>query len=227
MKTFSLVHATARVKKQRWKPAHDAWMEKADNPQDIEYILAIDTADWSLRPQEYGWFHVVENTGPDNAATAWNVAAAHSTGKFIIQVADDFFPPPHWDTELLNVIPDLDGEYVVEVSTGTPSDERRLLINSFLTRPYYERIGNLFYPEYEGMMADDDFSEMARRDGVIVDARHLVFTHLHPAWGTAPLDTIYQRQNAPARYERGAEILKRRRENNFAGENHSLVAIHS
>jgi len=225
MKTFSLVHATARLKNQRWKPAHDAWLGQADNPQDIEYILAVDTVDWALAPREYGWFHVVEHTGPNNAASAWNCAAAHSTGKFIIQVADDFFPPPHWDTELLNVVTDLDGEYVVEVSTGTPSDERRLLINCFLTRPYYERIGNLFYHEYESMAADDDFSEMARRDGVVIDARHLVFEHKHYIWGTAPFDSIYQRQNAPERYERGAAILARRRANNFAGANHALREI--
>jgi len=216
MKTFSLVHASARLP-QGWLAAHDAWITNCDQVEKIEYILCVDTADKDQWPFSLGPILLVENTGKQDAVSAWNCAAAASTGKFIIQVADDLYPPPHWDTELLKVIPDLDGEYVIEVRTGTSLDDewRRCMAHSFLTRKYYERYGYLFHPEYEGMYADDEFTEKARRDGVVVDARHLLFEHRHWIGTTVPFDDIYKRQNSQERYDRGLEILGRRRAQGF------------
>ena len=222
MKTFSLCHATARLP-DGWRAAHAAWRDNCDNWDDVEYILCIDQIDmeklivtpFSQHPSDIS---VAINKGRQCAVDAWNCSAKWSTGKFIIQVADDFFPCEHWDTELLKVIPDIEGEYVIETKTGTSADDewRRLLPHSMLTRKYYERIGSrLFDPEYEGMYADDEFSEVARRDGVVIDARHLLFPHKHWIGTSVPFDEIYARQNSPERYAHGLEILGRRRKEGF------------
>jgi len=221
--TFSLCHATARVPDE-WRKAATAWCESCDKPHDTEYILCIDLNDLIAQNNNFNtdipplYAAKLEiNFKRQNAVDAWNCAAAASTGKFIIQVADDLYPPPHWDTELLKVIPGLDGEYVVEVRTGTSLDDewRRCMAHSFLTRKYYERYGYLFHPDYEGMYADDEFTEKARRDGVVVDARHLLFEHRHWIGTTVPFDDIYKRQNSQERYDRGLEILGRRRAQGF------------
>lgn len=215
--TFSLCHATARLP-NGWNNAALEWYLNCDRPSKIEYILCVDEADRDKVPAEMPHLpQLVINAGRQCAVDAWNTAAAASTGKFIIQVADDLYPPTHWDTELLKVIPDLDGEYVVEVRTGTSLDDewRRCMAHSFLTRKYYERYGYLFHPDYEGMYADDEFTEKARRDGVVVDARHLLFEHRHWIGTTVPFDDIYKRQNSQERYDRGLEILGRRRAQGF------------
>jgi hypothetical protein len=165
---------------------------------------------------------LVVNRGRQCAVDAWNATGKASTGKFLITVADDLYPPPHWDTELLKVIPDLEGEYVIEVKSGTsPADDEwmRCMLHSFMTRKYYERIGNFFYPEYFGMYADCDFGDMARLHGVVIDARHLTFQHRHWIGTRVPFDEIYARQNAQSKYDHGMSIIGGRRASGFKGEN--------
>ena len=209
--TFSLCHSTARLP-NGWRPAYEAWLANADNWEACEYILAVDTADKDRWPDLDGTGIILtENTGRQCAVDGWNQSARPSSGKVMITAADDMFPPPHWDTELLKVIPDLDGEYAVEVLTGTsPADDEwmRCMLHSIITRPYYERIGNNFFdPRFQGMYADCWFTEVARHHGVVIDARHLTFQHRHWIGTNVGFDEIYQRQNAVARYDRGMEIL--------------------
>lgn len=153
---------------------------------------------------------------------AWNESGRLSTGRFLITVADDLFPPPHWDTELLKVIPSLEGEYMIEVKSGTsPADDEwmRVQLHSFITRPYYDRIGNFFYPRYTGYYADCDATEMARHHGVMVDARHLTFQHRHWIGTNVPQDEVYMRQASDANTQLGMSILGSRRATGFSGGN--------
>ncbi len=224
--TFSLCHATARLP-NGWRKAYDAWRDNADNWDACEYILCVDECDLpnlggSIITHHAGEFRLVINQGPSTAVQAWNLAGKAATGRFLITAADDMFPPPHWDTLLLEACPSLDGEYVLEVKSGTsPADDEwfRCMLHSFMTRPYYERIGNFFYPEYVGYYADVDFTEMARRDGVVVDARHLTFQHRHWIGTNVPQDEVYMRQASDVNTQIGMEILGRRRENGFKGAN--------
>lgn len=101
---------------------------------------------------------------------------------------------------------------MLKVSTGGTADARGLLTIQILNRKRYERFGYLFHPGYVSMRADDEFSEVAERDGVIVDATHLMFPHCH--WSHDPsvvMDEVYQRQNAPARYKFGEALYQWRR----------------
>jgi len=231
--TFSLCHSTARLP-NGWRAAYDCWKERCDDWSKVEYILGIDRADIPLiYPDTAGYMllsfdyayegiPVAVNEGRQCAVDGWNAAGRKATGRFLITAADDMFPPEHWDTELLKAIPSLDGEYALEVKSGTspPDDEwMRCMIHSFITRPYYERIGNFFYPEYPGYYADIDFTDMARRDGVVVDARHLTFQHRHWIGTNVERDAIYDRQDSEANRTLGMSILGTRRINNFKGGN--------
>jgi hypothetical protein len=220
---FSLLHATARIP-WGWKKAHDEWMASADDPTTIEYLLAIDAAEVPNLPVDFGapW---TDNSGTEGidiihapvygSAPVWNCAAKHATGKILITIADDWQPCPHWDTEIKKVIPDLNGEYVVEVSCGGEADVRRLMVFSILTRARYNRYGYIFHPDYLGLYADDDFTAMARRDNVVIDARHLMLPHMHFTAGLSPIDPIYQRQNSNASIMLGQQTYERRKAAGF------------
>ena len=219
--TFSLCHATARLP-DGWRAAHESWKQNCDNWSGVEYVLGVDLVDSDKWPALEDDIQPAINKGRQCAVDGWNAAGKAATGRFLITVADDCFPPPHWDTELLKVIPNLDGEYAIEVKSGTsPADDEwmRCMLHSFITRNYYKRIGNFFSPQYQGMYADVDFTDMARRDGVVIDARHLTFQHRHWIGTRVPYDEIYQRQNAQARYDEGFSILGRRREEGFKNAN--------
>lgn len=203
--TFSLCHTTARIP-DGWQRAYDQWMSTAKNPESIEYILSTDDHTKIDRPITQ---HVV-NTGRRSSTDGWNVAAAASRGKLIVSIADDYFPDfEHWDEAILKEIPDLDGEYVLQVDNMDRAYP--LMAFCFMTRPYYERYGYMFYPEYQGMMADWDFTSVAYRDGVVLDRRNLKFRHLNPEVGTAEWDNIYRWQRRESVLKEGQEIYDRRK----------------
>jgi hypothetical protein len=234
--TFSLLHTTARVP-DGWQEACIQWFRHCDRPADVEYVIFKDT-NTTLGEVPTEWYGFGSRSFAGTAtkghcsvgsANGWNHAAEASHGKFLITISDDYRPCEHWDTEILKAIPtapkpyrslhealqkgpcqipDMDGEYVLDVDNqdGAPH-----IPFSFLTRAYYNRYGYIFYPEYKGLMADLDFTNIARRDGVVVNAKHLKFRHLHYLCGTAPNDEVYQKQQETLTYGQ-AVYAKRARE---------------
>lgn len=65
------------------------------------------------------------------------------------------------------------------------------------------------------MHSDDEFSIRAAQDGVLVDAPDILMRHEHWTTGERPKDSVYERQNAPARYKYGAALLRWRQENGW------------
>jgi hypothetical protein len=210
--TFSLLHASARPDK--WKDAYRAWMESADLPHDIEYVLAVDLpqlSEFRNLPHDVG---LVINQHRRCAVDAWNAAAYGAIGHVFVQVADDFFPPPKWDDALLSRLPDF-GEHVIAVSEGR-SDT--LLCHSILTRAYYKRYAYLFWFEYDGMYADNEFTDVAYRDGVVIEARDLVFDHRHPAYGKRESDALDAVHQSQENYALGRRVYERRKAAGFPRE---------
>jgi hypothetical protein len=222
---FSLCHATRRLP-NGWLKACRLWFERCDEPKNVEYILAVDANQsagvgllTSLMPDGYGARARVLNSGPRSAGAAWNTVVYNSHGQFIITVADDLFPCPHWDTEIEKLVPDFSKEAALWVDL---SGNHNIMTFPFITRPYLERLtrehgyqGGAWYPEYTGMRADDDFTACAQMDGVIVDGRNLKFTHLHPTYGTEEWDDTYRWQHRSEAFEIGDSVLERRRREGF------------
>jgi hypothetical protein len=169
---------------------------------------------------------VVWNVGRKCSSDGFAFACAASTGSILILNSDDQFPCERWDVRLLEALEvrDFDGEdfelrdgavddFVIQVSSGTPADDRDLMVLPILSRARYDRMGYALYPGYESVCADDDFSEHARMDGVVIDARHLLFPHLW-AGRTAP-DEVYAHANREQAYAVGAWMLELRRACNF------------
>jgi hypothetical protein len=57
------------------------------------------------------------------------------------------------------------------------------MVLPIITRARYARFGYLFYPKYKSMFCDTELTEVAYRDGVVIDAHHLLFEHMHPDCG--------------------------------------------
>ena len=210
--TFSLIHATIRFP-DGWMKACQEWFDQCEDPDDCEYILCTEEP-VELQRSKVPWKHfkLVSNHGRHTACTAYNEAARASRGKVLVQISDDNSPCPRWDAELLKVIPDLNQDAAVWISTG---GDDAIMTFSILTRPYYLRYGRMFYPEYWGMYADNDFTDVARRDGVIINARHIMFPHHHPLYGTGSWDKGYAHQNSDAAYKHGAAVYEWRRAHGF------------
>lgn len=223
---FSICHPTARLSTHGWEQAYKQAIENADNPATVEYILCIDDHDvavwkqvrrpvWSVWSGEWNEDYsltIAINKGACNSVTATNGAALASTGAFLINGQDDVFFPPHWDTELLKVMGDRDPlkeEFFIHVSSGSPSDGH-LFAPQMYSRARYESQGYALPPMYESMFADNDLTEMAYRDGCVIEARHLLFEQRHPAFGKGDWDEVYARENASDKYIKGRETYEKR-----------------
>jgi len=223
---FSICHTTARPKK--WKVAYNTWLNQAKHPEDVEYVLVVD-ARWGftelpkLRPQD----KVVWNTDKMCLVGGANVACANATGQILIINSDDVFPSKGWD-EALGALIDKDPlseEFVIHTSSGTPADSKHLMVCQILSRARYRRLGYGLYPGYDSMYADDDFSEHARYDGVVIDARHLVFTHVHPVYSKTEWDPVYEHENKKASYAKGEAILATRRSQAFGSQSGPVLDL--
>jgi hypothetical protein len=165
---------------------------------------------------------IVQKEPPFNCVRGWNLAASQTQGKVIICVADDFMPPENWDTQLLAVRPGWeDGEYVVKVEDGYVHD---IFVLSILTRKRYQKFGYVFYPKYESMFCDTEFGEVAKRDGVVINAQHLLFEHLHPDCNKRPRDQVDLSHASKDRWDRGEILFKFRASQNFPLDDGPLAA---
>ena len=231
---FSLMHCTARLTPGQafyWADTMAVWRERCDDPSRVEYIVCADERRKPdlLMPLLRGeiihsrWmpFRAIYNQGRECAVDAWNFAAAEAKGEVMITVADDYFPPEHWDSAIMESItplsktwtPGCKKEFVLDVDNQDNSHP--LLPFTFISRAYYQRLGYLFWPEYMGIGADVDFTEVARRDGVVVDARHLKFEHRHWGRGLREFDQVDAHQQSAEADDVHHAVLARRRAEGF------------
>jgi hypothetical protein len=234
---LSLLHPTARVKPSSsfprgWRAAFDLYLERADHPERIEYVLAVHESRWEgfhvsaladgPQGEEFAAVQWIKNTGRDCAVAQLNCAAAASTGKLLMGVMDDLEPPEHWDTLVQEAFEsgcdyphesDYSGEYVMHLSSGSPSD-RELMIAGAITRKRYERYGYILNPQFESMFSDNYFTWQARRDEQegkckIITRLDIEFKHNHPLFGRGKPDELYALQNRPEAYREGAATFAR------------------
>ena len=224
IRRISICHTTAR--RDVWHESFLRWMRSAQNPQNVEYVLTMD-ARWDMdetdrfKALSLGVDKVVWNNGRMCMVDGYHPAVAVSRGELIVLNSDDVFPPLYWDYHLERAVRKAEKEctddFVVRTKSGTPADQRNLMIVQILSRGRLDRLGYALWPEYESMYADDDFSEHAAQDGVVIDATNLLFEHRHPM-RPEQMDAVYLHQNRLEAYDLGRRILERRRANRF-GEN--------
>jgi hypothetical protein len=150
-----------------------------------------------------------------------NTAASVSSGQVMVVIADDQYPCPHWDTRLKQSVGEAlakNKEFVLWPHTGTNNEyERGIVVMPIVSRARFERLGYIFYPQYESMYADNDLCTHAMRDGVLHRLpSDWVFPHRHPFFSDTPMDAAYEAQNRQEAYTLGAEIYRRRQSAAFA-----------
>jgi hypothetical protein len=75
--------------------------------------------------------------------------------------------------------------------------------------------GELLYPEYISVGSDDDFTENAFLDGVVIDACELKFEHRHPSVTGLKPDEVAQQSNRLEAWQVRERVLGRRRSEQF------------
>lgn len=205
---ISLLHAT----RGRPKLAADArrqWLNRAAHPDRVEHLFAIDFDDGDSVPLCV-YRHVIQTNKEGASVGAWNLAAAASCGEILVQINDDFEPPMHWDTlieEAFTCAEEPGKPAVLRVSDGHRTDD--LLCIAVMNRARYAQQGFFLHPRFKSVFSDDYHSWSAYRDGIVIDASHIVIEHHHPFFNDGKgWDEVYAVHNSTERYQQGAAIFE-------------------
>lgn len=200
---ISLLHAT-RGRPMQAASTMSTWLSRARKPERVEHIFAVDSDDQSASMlQRFGG---VCQDADGHSVGAWNLAAKHSTGDVLVQLSDDFEPPPGWDEMILGRL-DISKAQALRVNDGYRKDE--LLPMAILTRKFYDEHG-LFNSEFRNQYSDAEFTVRAQKAGAIIDGRDIVIPHHHPAFEpNVPTDETHRRVNDPAEAERAKAIFEK------------------
>lgn len=215
---FSLVYTSVRP--GRIPLVIDEWATRSKR-NDYEVIITVDAGDTASKEAAE---HVqrarqnvsvyVQESAPFNCVKGWNLAAAKATGKVLVQLTDDFSPPYDWDQKLLELQPVdwIEGEHAVHVNDDYV---RNLMTLAIITRKRYERFGYLFYPGYESLFCDTELTDVAYRDGVVIQALHLLFEHKHPDCYKRQRDHVDRKHASQERWNTGELLYNFRKARNF------------
>jgi len=194
---ISLLHAT-RGRGQQALTQRKFWIDSAINPELVEHIFACDDDDRQGNGHIALFNHTVVPVG-GGCCAAWNAAATVSSGEVLIAIADDVIPPIGWDRAVLEAIGDTTKPAVLATSDGHRKDT--LLTLAILTRArLVQQGGKVWHPRFKSVYCDNYFTHQAYKDGVVIEARQIVFEHSHPVFTGAPIDKTYAESNAVQRY---------------------------
>ena len=207
---ISVIHAT-RGRAQIAYNRRFQWLSLADEPLSIEWLFMVDHDD----PENYVP-HGGIRCNPGGIINAWNEGAKQAKGAILMQMSDDWTPPRHWDTLISNAIGATNEEKVLAVSDGHRQD--KLLCMAILTQKRLEKQGHLFHPSYQesdGIYSDNEFTQRAYDDGVVVEAKNIVLIHDNPMFTGAAQDDNFKKHNAVSNYEKGKAIYEKRKTSNW------------
>lgn len=199
---IALIHAT-RGRPRQASECRKLWLDLAARPGQVEHIFCIDADDKESAPLRRMHNVVVEPLGCVNA---WNMGAFFTTAPVLVQVSDDFSPPPYWDNLILERLGDLNKPSVLAVSDGFRTDQ--LLCMAICTRAYFNLDYFLFHPRFTGVYSDNLFTDQAYKRGAVIEARDLSFPHAHFLKTGKQPDRTYLEQNSSERYRQGQEIYR-------------------
>ncbi len=203
--TISLLHATYH-REGGPLPVRDTWLARADRPETVEYVVALDDDDALALEQTGGCLRAVgRQTRSVSAVRNWNAAAEVSSGSILVVIADDLLPREGWDTGLREVVGGLDpqqDDFAIKVSDSAGGSDL-LLRHPIVSRGYYRKFG-LFSCAFTGVYCDDDLTRRAWWRSVILDGRQVRVDHEHPPTEDIPALSVSQRRvNASEEYRVG------------------------
>lgn len=218
---ISLIHPSRSRPDMAFKTMQN-WLDKADKPFNIEYLLMLDNDDEMLLGYEaianalidVNYFNGIACTPTINlsdnksAIEAINVGAVMCKGDLLIVVSDDFDAPQSWDTALLTAL-EGKSDFIVKTKDGI---QPTLITLPIMDRVYYERFGYVYHPSYKHMFSDQEMTAVAEMTGKVIKSP-IMFKHLHYTVGGMEKDKINMRNDST--WHQGETLFDERLKNNF------------
>jgi hypothetical protein len=192
------------------------------NQKDFQFLISIDEDDEILNTTEVilqlmRYPHLQVEVG-ESKGKIYACNRDIDTTKFpwdiVVLVSDDMKPlvkgyDMHIRKGFKKHFPDFDG--VLWFNDGHQKD--RLNTLCILGKPYYERFGYIYHPDYVSLYCDNEFTEVAQRLGKIHYSPTVIIEHQHWAWGYGEMDGLYKKNEAPISQDQ--QTYLNRKANNF------------
>jgi hypothetical protein len=210
--TISLLHAT-HAAGEKAVSVRNRWFALAARPDLLEHDFAFDADDLMSAdvPEIAKTGGLPPLGGRVTAVRNWNHAASKATGDLLMVIADDLTPSlMGWDEALRAKCGLLDPTrvpFAMKVRDGSRASEH-LMRHPIVSREFWTRFG-LLDPGYYGIGVDNDFTNQAHCEGLVIDARDAVFEHVHPHSG-APESASHSKMSSEIEAKFGKERFAQR-----------------
>lgn len=195
--------------------------------KDNEFIFSFDKDDTTMNNEgvitrlnnyeEVDRFSVIFGKS-SNKIDAINRDVPQEGWDILVCMSDDMvFLQPSFDNTIryafTTFFPDLDG--VIHFNDG--SQRGNCMTMSIIGNKYYQRDGWIYCPEYESLECDVEAMEVARIRGKYkyIGDFPIIFKHLHPSFGLAPMDKQYEKTEGIDVRSKDRTTFDRRKANNF------------
>lgn len=185
------------------------WESRAGRGAQFNWCVGINEDDADCLKVVQGLYLPHVAMGHDYVA-ACNAAAAKMVDScdVVVVVSDDFVPPLRWNEALDAAIgqrPDRD--FVVHVHDGGSGD---LCTMPIVGVDRIKRFGWLFFPGYQSLFSDTELTYRAQLDDRLIEARHILFEHMHPVNKKRHEDDVDRAHASQQRWDDGKLLFNQR-----------------
>lgn len=215
-----IVHPSRNRANLAAKAAHK-WLTSAANPDNIRYVLSLDTDESQLSEYHDYTKDIAINiiTNPNKTAIEAINKAVSGEWDLLIVVSDDFNQPPfHWDKMLAEALKGK-SDYIVKTDDGA---QPWIITLPIMDRVYYERFGYVYYPGYKHLFCDTEMTHVADLLGRKITLP-IRIPHNHYTTGLNRKDAVNEKNDAT--WQQGEALYLERMKNNFGlGENVGVLS---
>lgn len=217
---ISLIHPS-KSRPDRAYAAYEEWLSKAQNPNDIQYILCLDNSDAACLKAYFQRFAgtkaVILTKNNRSAIDAVNEGARHCAGDILVVMSDDFSCPQNWDSQIKNLTEGRE-DWILKTDDGI---QDWIITLPIMDRSYYNRFGYIYYPGYLHMFSDTEMSHVADLLGCKLDGMSIKFKHNHYSTGASKKDRVSE--VADATWAQGERLYLSRIKTNFGLNDTDIV----
>lgn len=217
-----LFHLPTRSRPEK---ARAAIQNIIDNCEDWNYLIlvSLDLDDPAMADFKFNHPKVLLHYGTSkNKIHACN-RSIHLIKDWDILVAtsDDMqFQVKGFDNVIREAFPYVYGGYDLEqfIHFSDGNQGANVCTLSIVGSSYFNHDNYVYHPDYESLWADVEATEVAKKRNCYkyMGDDKIIFRHLHPAWGLAPQDEQYRRQDNVTQSEKDKQTYLRRKANGFA-----------
>ena len=202
------------LRPSQFKKMHSEWIERADNPQNIQTYVAVNWQEHANELRDYlkDNFLITLNTNKIGVCYPSFELSSNlgvKIGKcedndIVIFASDDFIAPKGWDTYLINKLKDK-GDCSLMVRDGYQLPDSSNMLHPAITIPIMtfgclrKMNGIIYHPAYNHMFSDCELFNNLKDLNLLYDDRlndETTFEHLHYAAGKRNPDGADNAYNA-------------------------------